>query len=703
MVRMFIEEARIAAAADHDNIAKVYELGRTESGQYFMVMEYIDGTDLELLLRDAAQRKLNIPTWFSLHAVSEILEALSFVHSLVDEQGQPRNVIHRDANPSNIFVSHLGQVKLADFGVADFAGKSPTTQAGQLKGKLAYMSPEQLRAISLDARADVFSMGVVLWEALTQERLFGHLSEVRAMMAICEPERAAPSSRRSGLPPALDTICSRALALDRDDRYPSAEAFQSDILAALHQIHGPVRPRNVRSVLEQLAGRRQPDSETLSPGAGPAKEEDKEEDKDKSFLVLINDFSPAPVEVDPAIETIRSQEHPLPESVRKSLPDYPAAPKDQMQSDRFDAPAPDLMATIDEGQEPALALEVTELQAQMAARRLKTPPPAILAEDIALQGSISGLAPRRHAKPGALPAPTDDLEPNFWVRRAPGQSAQRATWPQVALQARAACEAEELFEVSADGTDFAPLAELGRLTGQDLCFELEPPSNVTIVGSLGKQSLTRVLAQLALDHATGVLSVAGPQDSTWYELEIHQGRATRILSPMAETQLPKMLIARGTEARQVGRLCYRALAERRTLVDLAREASWPELTDGLLVKSRLGQLYPWTEGDYTFNADMTRPQADESHKGSLLAQLPDLVLQATSTEYMQSRLHESLYRTLSPQPRLYTAQALFSAPQRTIISGLMDAPLSNMPAGDSDRYRAALACAYVLMEAELVN
>lgn len=700
MVRMFIEEARIAAAADHDNIARVYELGRTQAGHYFMVMEYIDGTDLEILLRDAAQRELKVPTWFSVHAVTEILEALSFVHGLCDEQGQPRNVIHRDATPSNIFISNLGQVKLSDFGVADFAGKSPTTQAGQLKGKLAYMSPEQLRALSLDARADVFSMGVVLWEALTQERLFGHLSEVRAMMAICEPERAAPSSHSPGLPPALDSICAKALALDRDDRYDSAEAFQTDLLTVLHELHGPVRPTDVRNVLEQLAGRKQPEPETMNPGPAPA--------QDKSFLVLINDFSPAPdeaepAELDPGLETIKSEGHLLPESVLESLPSYQAIQQPYVDAESFGSSDDDLMETINE--EPALAIEIADLQAQMAAQAAKkTPAPkAILAEDIALEGSISGKGSRPHFRPDALPAPTDDLEPNFWIRNAPGQPPQRATWSQVVLRARAATEAEEGLEVSADGKDFASLPELGRITGQDLSFELEPPSNVTIVGSLSKKSLTRVLSHLALDHATGVLSVAGAQDGTWYELEIHQGRATRLLSPMAETQLPKILVARGVEARQVDRMCYRALAERRPLRELAQNSRWAELSEDLLLQTRLTLLYPWTEGDYTFNADLTRPQPHGSHRGSLLARLPDLVAAAMNTEHLQSRLHDSMHRTLSPQPRLFTAQALFSAHQRTIISGLMDAPLSSMPKADSERYKAVLACAYVLTEAELVS
>jgi eukaryotic-like serine/threonine-protein kinase len=263
VLQMFIEEAKIAAAADHDNIAKVFELGRNDDGRYFMVMEYLAGIDMELLLRGAAQRSLRVPIWFAMQVMSEVLEALSFVHSLVDDEGRPRNVIHRDVTPSNIFVTYLGRVKLSDFGIADFAGKTPTTQAGQLKGKISYMSPEQLNARMIDQRSDLFTAGVVLWEVLTQQRLFGKLNEVQAMMAICDGARRAPSELEPAIPPELDRITLKALAADRDERYSTAAEFQSDLLDCLHAIRGPVRQSDMQHVVQVLLGREEPDRETL--------------------------------------------------------------------------------------------------------------------------------------------------------------------------------------------------------------------------------------------------------------------------------------------------------------------------------------------------------------------------------------------------------------------------------------------------------
>ena len=264
IVKMFVEEARIAAAADHDNIAKVFELGKADDGGYFIVMEYLAGIDLEMLMRSAAQRSLQVPIWFTLQVVSEVLEALSFVHSLVDDQGRPRNVIHRDVTPSNIFVTYLGRVKLSDFGIADFAGKTPTTVAGQLKGKLAYMSPEQLNARTLDQRSDLFTVGVMLWEMLTQQRLFGQLNEMQAMLAICDGERTPPSQIRSDVPEALDEIALKALATDRDQRFGTAAEFQSALLDLLHEMRGPVRQSDVKHVVQVLLGREEPDLETVA-------------------------------------------------------------------------------------------------------------------------------------------------------------------------------------------------------------------------------------------------------------------------------------------------------------------------------------------------------------------------------------------------------------------------------------------------------
>ncbi|MCA9554217.1 MAG: serine/threonine protein kinase [Myxococcales bacterium] len=674
MVRMFVEEARIAAAADHDNIAKVYELGRTEDGQYFMVMEYIDGIDLELLLQEAARRELAVPTWFSVHVVTEILEALSFVHGLEDESGRPRNVIHRDATPSNIFISHQGRVKLSDFGVADFVGKSPTTQAGQLKGKLAYMSPEQLRAKLLDARADVFAMGVVLWETLTQERLFGHLNDMQAMMAICEEHRPAPSSRVEGLHPALDEICARATAADRDARYPSAQALQQDLLRVLHDLHPPVRPRDVRSVLDQLLGRRPPSPETRSTATAPRA-------RAKSFLV--DSDGPGVV------------------------PDLEATDSDST-------------ATMDETQSPALAREVQALRrlAQVIDAAVDAPTPEGLlapmswpaddADSAAAAETLRTESGARVALPGDTTPPVSAevrLEPpEFQVRRGPGGPQESLRWEVVVDQARRAGERGAPFEVSTDGQSYISLPELGRLTGQDLALDLEPPSNVTVVGSLMQHSLTAVLARAGLERLTGVLTVARPKDGAWYELEIHQGRPTRLITPLPEAQLPHLLLALSplTEA-DVARLAHRALNARRPLADVAREAGGPDLGHAAFMRTRLQGVFGWTSGDYTLSADLSRPKAGQAFAPSLLTLLPELVTRTLSLETLTARLAPIMSGPLRPSAMFAPSLELFLPADRGVMERVVELPrLDGAPRAPGPR-AAFLAAAYVLREARLAE
>jgi serine/threonine-protein kinase len=291
-IQMFLEEAKIAAAVDHDNVAQVFELGQAQDGGYFMAMEHIAGVDLERLLVAAAKRSLRVPPWFAVYVICEVLEALEYVHGLMDAAGRPLNVIHRDATPSNIFVSRLGRVKLGDFGVANFAGKSTTTRAGQLKGKLSYMSPEQLGGKVLDRRSDLFTVGVGLWECLTQRRLFaGH--DVQVMMAICESERKRPSAIAPGIPETLDRVALKSLAIDREERYRSASEMQSDLLAILDHMQ-PARRRDVRRMYEILLGRMPPSAETTSgplPVAGS---------KENSFLTKRNRPASAQVREDDA-------------------------------------------------------------------------------------------------------------------------------------------------------------------------------------------------------------------------------------------------------------------------------------------------------------------------------------------------------------------------------------------------------------------
>lgn len=250
---MFRAEASLAAQIAHQNVVQVFDYGRAGE-ELFMVMEYVEGTDLRVLLGEAAKRKLRIPPWFTIHVVCEILEALNYAWNLEDEQGRPRQIVHRDVTPSNIFISRHGQVKLGDFGVARDHTRESQTRAGQLKGKLAYMAPEQLYSKPPDHRVDVFACGVVLWEALAQRRLFGGRPEIEVMQAIAQGPRRPPTDFVDDLPLGLDTIVLGALEIDREGRTDSAEMMQEQLLEVLPRLRPRVRASDVQAVVAALTG-----------------------------------------------------------------------------------------------------------------------------------------------------------------------------------------------------------------------------------------------------------------------------------------------------------------------------------------------------------------------------------------------------------------------------------------------------------------
>lgn len=261
---MFVAEASLAAEVRHRNVVQVYELGRV-GDELYMAMEYVKGTDLRVLLGQAAKRGLRIPPWFSVHVVCEVLEALAFAWNLMDDAGRPRQIVHRDVTPSNIFISDQGEIKLGDFGVARDATQERSTRAGQLKGKLAYMSPEQLYSKPPDHRVDVFAAGVVLWESLAQRRLFGGRPEIEVMKAITQGARRPPSEHVADIPAHIDAVVLSAVEIDKGARLESAEAFQHYLLEVLPSLRAQVRPSDIRTVVEGLLGHRAPEVAGLEP------------------------------------------------------------------------------------------------------------------------------------------------------------------------------------------------------------------------------------------------------------------------------------------------------------------------------------------------------------------------------------------------------------------------------------------------------
>jgi serine/threonine protein kinase len=241
-LRMFLNEARLAARLNHPNIVQSYEVG-FDAGRHFIAMEYLQGQSLYRLIRRAATAG-GVSLEMQLRVLADALAGLHHAHELTDYDGTPLEIVHRDFSPPNIFVLYDGQVKLVDFGIAKTAG-SHETRAGIFKGKIQYVSPEQYTGGPIDRRADIYSSGVILWEAATQRRMWKGAGDLTVMQRVAGGDVPLPSSVQPQVPKRLEKMCMKALAVRREDRYPTAAALQADIEDFLLEMGSRVSAREV--------------------------------------------------------------------------------------------------------------------------------------------------------------------------------------------------------------------------------------------------------------------------------------------------------------------------------------------------------------------------------------------------------------------------------------------------------------------------
>ncbi len=231
-VRMFQDEARLALCLQHPNIVRTERLGMFD-GRHGIVMEYLEGQPFHQLVK----RAYEVEATLSLDIIAQVgiaaLDGLHYAHELKDASGNDLRVVHRDVSPQNLFITYDGAVKMLDFGIAKNALADARTRTGLLKGKISYMAPEQARGEHIDRRADLWSLGVMLWEAVTGSRLFKGSNEAATLNMTLTEEVSSPSLRRPDLPPELEAILMRALKRDPTQRYASAAAMRDDLEAWL--------------------------------------------------------------------------------------------------------------------------------------------------------------------------------------------------------------------------------------------------------------------------------------------------------------------------------------------------------------------------------------------------------------------------------------------------------------------------------------
>ncbi|HKE15869.1 MAG TPA: protein kinase [Kofleriaceae bacterium] len=239
-IRMFIDEAKIAVQLNHANIAQIFDLGVVDT-HYYIALEHIHGRDLRAIFDRCRQRGGGqeapgepMPIAQACFVTMKVCEGLDYAHNKRDQTGRELNLVHRDVSPQNVLVSFEGEVKLIDFGIAKAAGKGSKTQAGILKGKFGYMSPEQVRGLPIDRRSDVFSAGIVLYELLTGERLFVGESDFSTLEKVRNVEILPPSTYNRRIPDELERIVLKALAKDPEERYQNGIDLHDELQAFVY-------------------------------------------------------------------------------------------------------------------------------------------------------------------------------------------------------------------------------------------------------------------------------------------------------------------------------------------------------------------------------------------------------------------------------------------------------------------------------------
>jgi serine/threonine-protein kinase len=242
---MFLDEARLAARLNHPNVVQTNEVVE-ENNRYFIAMEYLDGQSFDRVLR-RAQKDTRLTLSMRVRVLADVLAGLQHAHELADFDGTPLKVVHRDVTPHNVFVTYEGQVKVVDFGIAKAANCSAETRTGVLKGKVAFMAPEQARGDEVDCRADVFSVGLMLWECISGQRPWKGLTDIQILSRL-----ALVRTVKADVPPELERICSKATAVQPFERYSSAAEMQAELERYLDALPNRPTTRELGNLVSEM-------------------------------------------------------------------------------------------------------------------------------------------------------------------------------------------------------------------------------------------------------------------------------------------------------------------------------------------------------------------------------------------------------------------------------------------------------------------
>jgi len=282
-VTMFIDEAKLAAQLQHPNIIHIYDLGKIERS-YYIAMEYIEGKDLRSILRELEDSGSRLPLPLALFTVSRVAAALDYAHRKRDLQGRDMALVHRDVSPQNVLISNDGEIKLCDFGIAKAAVKASQTRVGALKGKLQYMSPEQAWGKGIDHRSDIFSLGLVLYELVTDRKGFTGDSELSILEQARSPRLPRVRDLDPNIPEEVEQVVLKALQESPDKRYQTARDMAGDLEVIQQALRPNPTAARLAAFLADLAGREQPVSEV----------EEAEDETPRAIVVDVKPEEPEP-------------------------------------------------------------------------------------------------------------------------------------------------------------------------------------------------------------------------------------------------------------------------------------------------------------------------------------------------------------------------------------------------------------------------
>ncbi|WP_438002813.1 protein kinase [Sorangium sp. So ce321] len=264
-IAMFLDEARLSAHLSHSNVAQVFDIGVGDNA-YFIVMEYVDGADLKAVLESMRKAGRTLPVESAVFITAKLCEGLTYAHELKASDGHPLKIVHRDMSPPNVLITKYGEVKIVDFGLAKATSQLEKSEAGIIKGKFSYLSPEAAQGLEVDHRTDIFAVGAILWEMLAGKRLFLGDTDYQTVKLVQQAQIPPLSESNKAVPPELDRLIARSLAREPGDRYSSAREFGRDLTTFLYRFGRPVSAYDIAEHVRSAMAlrRRAPASEKAS-------------------------------------------------------------------------------------------------------------------------------------------------------------------------------------------------------------------------------------------------------------------------------------------------------------------------------------------------------------------------------------------------------------------------------------------------------